>query len=202
MENEYTLIDFIEDFEKREGLEEEEKLFYYLDYAVRDENFNEALFFRKSDGQDRYDRVNKLLNKTPQRVIDSNIYLKKCKEFMYDLKGDCIDLLLDHKASDNDRVSKELSTEKLLPLIDEPELLGLEIVQRYNEISSNITKMYNEIARLNLWNLINKETKSSYDIGTVTVKDIDGIKGTLTAVFQDKKKINGYLGYVKKKAND
>ena len=44
MENEYTLIDFIEDFEKREGLEEEEKLFFYLDYAVRDENFNEVLF--------------------------------------------------------------------------------------------------------------------------------------------------------------
>ena len=155
-----------------------------------------------SDGQDRYDRVNKILKKTPQRVIDSNIYLKKCKEFMYDLKGDCIDLLLDHKASNKDRVSKEVSTEKLLPLIDEPELLGLEIVQRYNEISSNLTKMYNEIARLNMWNLINKETKSTHDIETVTVKDIDGIRGTLTAVFQDKKKINGYLGYVKKKAND
>lgn len=202
MENEYTLIDFIEDYEKREGLEEEEKLFFYLDYAVRDENFNEVLFFRKNDGQDRYDRVNKILKKTPQRVIDSNIYLKKCKEFMYDLKGDCIDLLLDHKASNKDRVSKEVSTEKLLPLIDEPELLGLEVVQKYNEISSNLTKMYNEIARLNMWNLINKETKSTHDIETVTVKDIDGIRGTLTAVFQDKKKINGYLGYVKKKAND
>ena len=121
---------------------------------------------------------------------------------MYDLKGDCIDLLLDHKASDKDRVSKEVSTEKLLPLIDEPEQLGLEVVQKYNDISSNLTKMYNEIARLNMWNLINKETKSTHDIETVTVKDIDGIRGTLTAVFQDKKKINGYLGYVKKKAND
>ena len=202
MENEYTLVDFIEDYENRKGYEEEDKLFYYLDYAVRDENFNEVLFFRKSDGVDRYQRVNRLLKRTPNDIADSNIYIKKCKEFMYDLKGDCIDLLLEHKASGKDVVEIEVSTEKLLPKIDEPELLGLEIVKTYNEISDNIKKMYNEIARLNMWNLIDKEKNSSHDIATIAIKEKDGEKGILTATFQDKKKINAYLGYVKKKAND
>lgn len=202
MENEYTLIDFIEDFENRKGLEEEDKLFYYLDYAISDENFNETTFHRKNDGVDRYDRVNRILKKTSDDVIESNIYLKKCKEFMFDTKELCIDLLLDHKSTNKDRVTKEVSTEGLLPIIDEPELLGLEMVQTYNEIANELVKMYNEIARLNMWNLINKEKDNFDDVETLTIKDHDGVTGTLTAKFQDKKKINAYLGYVKKKAND
>lgn len=202
MENEYTLIDFIEDFENRKGLEEEDKLFYYLDYAISDENFNETTFHRKNDGVDRYDRVNRILKKTSDDVIESNIYLKKCKEFMFDTKEHCIDLLLDHKSTNKDRVTKEVSTEGLLPVIDEPELLGLEMVQTYNEIADELVKMYNEIARLNMWNLINKEKDNFDDVETLTIKDHDGVTGTLTAKFQDKKKINAYLGYVKKKTND
>lgn len=198
MDNEYTLIDFIKDFENRKGLQEENKLFYYLDYAVSDENFNEIVYQRKNDALYRYDKVNKILENTSQDVINSNIYLKKCKKYFTDSKEECIDLLLEHKSDNSEKVSKRVSTEEILPTIDDPELLGLEIVQTYNKVATELIKMYNEIARLNMWKLISKEKCNFDNIATVCIKDKDGISGTLTATFQNNNNINSYLGYVKK----
>lgn len=119
---------------------------------------------------------------------------------MSDAKEHSVDLLLDHRRNKKDMASKEVFINNLLPVIDDYELLGLDIVQTYNGVAKELAKMYNEIIRLNLWNLISKEKDSLDYVETVTLIKKDGDKGILNAKFQDKKKINTYLGYVKKKS--
>ena len=55
MDSEYTLENFMIDFENRKGKEEEEKLIFYLDYATRDENFSATTSSRKADAVYRYE---------------------------------------------------------------------------------------------------------------------------------------------------
>ena len=194
---EYTLDNFIEDFDNRKGIKEEDKLFFYLDYAVRDENFNQITSSRKHDAVDRYDRVTKILEDTSNDVIESNIYLKKCKEFMESTKKDCASLLLDYHTSNKKVVSVEVSTENLLPFIEEKKLNNLDIVKDYNKIARNIEKMYKEINRLIIWNLIDKDNNND-DLEVVSLNYNDGEKGILSASFQEKNK-DSYLGYIYKK---
>lgn len=193
MEKEYTLINFIEDFENRKGKDLEDKLFFYLDYIVRDENFNQQTHVRSYDAKNRYERLNRMFENTKDNVIESNIYLKKCKEFFETTKENSADLLIDFRSGDNFVVKKEISVEELLPEIDEPELLGLDIVKTYNSVSKQLDNMYVEITRLNIWNMINNTEDCKDDIATVILKKDSNDKATLIATFQDKTKVNTYI---------
>lgn len=199
MDSEYTLENFMIDFENRKGKEEEEKLIFYLDYATRDENFSATTSSRKADAVYRYEKVNSILNTTDQEVIDSNIYLKKCKQYLKDTKEPCVDLLIDYKSNNETDVTTKVSTEEILPVIEDRELQGMELVENYNTIANELLVMYNEIARLNMWNLIDKEKDSKDNIQTVNLKDKDGIVGQLTASFKNLKRCN--YGYCYQKNN-
>lgn len=201
MDSEYTLENFMIDFENRKGKEEEEKLIFYLDYATRDENFSATTSSRKADAVYRYEKVNSILNTTDQEVIDSNIYLKKCKQYLKDTKEPCVDLLIDYKANNETDVTTKVSTEEVLPVIEDRELQGMELVENYNTIANELLVMYNEIARLNMWNLIDKEKDSKDNIQTVNLKDKDGIVGQLTASFKNLKRCNYGYCYQKNSTN-
>lgn len=201
MDSEYTLENFMIGFENRKGKEEEEKLIFYLDYATRDENFSATTSSRKADAVYRYEKVNSILNTTDQEVIDSNIYLKKCKQYLKDTKEPCVDLLIDYKSNNETDVTTKVSTEEILPVIEDRELQGLELVENYNTIANELLVMYNEIARLNMWNLIDKEKDSKDNIQTVNLKDKDGIVGQLTASFKNLKRCNYGYCYQKNSTN-
>ena len=201
MDSEYTLENFMIDFENRKGKEEEEKLIFYLDYATRDENFSATTSSRKADAVYRYEKVNSILNTTDQEVIDSNIYLKKCKQYLKDTKEPCVDLLIDYKSNNETDVTTKVSTEEMLPVIEDRELQGMELVENYNTIANELLVMYNEIARLNMWNLIDKEKDSKDNIQTVNLKDQDGIVGQLTASFKNLKRCNYGYCYQKNSTN-
>lgn len=201
MDSEYTLENFMIDFENRKGKEEEEKLIFYLDYATRDENFSATTSSRKADAVYRYEKVNSILNTTDQEVIDSNIYLKKCKQYLKDTKEPCVDLLIDYKSNNETDVTTKVSTEEILPVIEDRELQGMELVENYNTIANELLVMYNEIARLNMWNLIDKEKDSKDNIQTVNLKDKDGIVGQLTATFKNLKRCNYGYCYQKNSTN-
>lgn len=201
MDSEYTLENFMIDFENRKGKEEEEKLIFYLDYATRDENFSATTSSRKADAVYRYEKVNSILNTTNQEVIDSNIYLKKCKQYLKDTKEPCVDLLIDYKSNNETDVTTKVSTEEILPVIEDRELQGMELVENYNTIANELLVMYNEIARLNMWNLIDKEKDSKDNIQTVNLKDKDGIVGQLTASFKNLKRCNYGYCYQKNSTN-
>jgi len=201
MDSEYTLENFMIDFENRKGKEEEEKLIFYLDYATRDENFSATTSSRKADAVYRYEKVNSILNTTDQEVIDSNIYLKKCKQYLKDTKEPCVDLLIDYKSNNETDVTTKVSTEEILPVIEDRELQGMELVENYNTIANELLVMYNEIARLNMWNLIDKEKDSKDNIQTVNLKDKDGIVGQLTASFKNLKRCNYGYCYQKNSTN-
>lgn len=201
MDSEYTLENFMIDFENRKGKEEEEKLIFYLDYATRDENFSATTSSRKADAVYRYEKVNSILNTTDQEVIDSNIYLKKCKQYLKDTKEPCVDLLIDYKSNNETDVTTKVSTEEILPVIEDRELQGMELVENYNNIANELLVMYNEIARLNMWNLIDKEKDSKDNIQTVNLKDKDGIVGQLTASFKNLKRCNYGYCYQKNSTN-
>lgn len=201
MDSEYTLENFMIDFENRKGKEEEEKLIFYLDYATRDENFSATTSSRKADAVYRYEKVNSILNTTDQEVIDSNIYLKKCKQYLKDTKEPCVDLLIDYKSNNETDVTTKVSTEEVLPVIEDRELQGIELVENYNTIANELLVMYNEIARLNMWNLIDKEKDSKDNIQTVNLKDKDGIVGQLTASFKNLKRCNYGYCYQKNSTN-
>ena len=201
MDSEYTLENFMIDFENRKGKEEEEKLIFYLDYATRDENFSATTSSRKADAVYRYEKVNSILNTTDQEVIDSNIYLKKCKQYLKDTKEPCVDLLIDYKSNNETDVTTKVSTEEMLPVIEDRELQGMELVENYNTIANELLVMYNEIARLNMWNLIDKEKDSKDNIQTVNLKDKDGIVGQLTASFKNLKRCNYGYCYQKNSTN-
>ena len=186
MDSEYTLENFMIDFENRKG---------------RDENFSATTSSRKADAVYRYEKVNSILNTTDQEVIDSNIYLKKCKQYLKDTKEPCVDLLIDYKSNNETDVTTKVSTEEILPVIEDRELQGMELVENYNNIANELLVMYNEIARLNMWNLIDKEKDSKDNIQKVNLKDKDGIVGQLTASFKNLKRCNYGYCYQKNSTN-
>lgn len=199
---EELLDEFMEKYENRNGLKEEEQLDFYLDYAIRDENFLEQTYVRANDAKDRFDRVKKLLQETPDDVIDSNIYLKKCKEFIKNSCGDSADLFLEHKCDNKLLVKKEISTDMLLPSIDDYEVRNLDIVKDYNAICKKVRNMYVEICRLNIWEMINQErfdSKYLDNVSSVYIQNESGNKANLCATFLDLNKLNNVVidSYVK-----
>ena len=72
-----------------------------------------------------------------------------------------------------------------------------ELVQKYNNIVKKTDKMYEEIVRMQIWNILEKDTENTTDIGTVYIKRDEN---TLNASFQNSKK-NGRKTrlYVKKR---
>ena len=64
MEKQEYLEEFIKEYLLRKGKVEEDKLFFYLDYAIRSENPKSKRRFRAMDADDRLNRVRKLLNST------------------------------------------------------------------------------------------------------------------------------------------
>lgn len=170
--------EFMKKFNERKGLKEEEKLFSYLDYAVRDENFNEPTFLRKGEAIDRYIRVKELLNKTSKEIKNSNIYLKKCDEFIDSVSDDAAELLLDYRDGEDFDSWEVVSTRGLLDKVEEKSNQDKE----YNKVCDNVEKMYIELVRLNIWNMIND---SDEDIATVSLKKSNNNTGILTAKFQD-----------------
>ena len=192
---EETLDKFMEQYEERLGLEAEDKVNYYLDYAIRDENFAEPTGLRKEDSITRWELLKKLIRHTNNKVIESNIYLKKCAEYMCSSKEDAAELLLEHLATGKKNISLNLLDDKLMVRIDEAN--SNELVQKYNNIVKKTDKMYEEIVRMQIWNILEKDTENTTDIGTVYIKRDEN---TLNASFQNSKK-NGRKTrlYVKKR---
>lgn len=192
---EETLDKFMEKYEERLGLEAEDKVNYYLDYAIRDENFAEPTGLRKEDSITRWELLKKLIRHTNNKVIESNIYLKKCAEYMCSSKEDAAELLLEHLSTGKKNISLNLLDDKLMVRIDEAN--SNELVQKYNNIVKKTDKMYEEIVRMQIWNILEKDTENTTDIGTVYIKRDEN---TLNASFQNSKK-NGRMPrlYIKKR---
>ena len=191
---EETLDKFMEKYEERQGLEEEERLEYYLDFAIRDENFAEPTSLRKNESINRLDSVKKIISKTDKKVIDSNIYLKKCAEYLSTSKEDAVELLFEHLQNRDRHVSINLLDDKLMTRIDEQP--SNELVREYNKIVKKTDKMYEEIVRMQIWNILYSDKENTTDIGTVYIKRDEN---TLNASFQNSKK-NGRMPrlYIKK----
>ncbi len=198
MEKELTLDQFMEQYDKRIGKSSEEKLFCFLDYSIRDESFNQQTHVRANDAKIRLAKVNSILKKADEKELESNIYLKKCKEFLDNTKDLCTDILLSYHKNNDFVIIKEISTDCLLPSIDDKELQSLDIVSDYNSISTKIERMYLEICRLQIWNLINISNSVDDDIATVFFHKINGNLNYLVAVFQEKFNKNLYTHRIHK----
>lgn len=191
---EYTLDKFMEDYEERSGLEAEDSLNYYLDYAIRDENFAEPTSLRKEDSKNRWELLKRLIRHTENKVIESNIYLRKCAEYMSSAKEDAAELLLEHLSTGKKNISINLLDDKLMTRIDEAP--SNELVQEYNKIVKKTDKMYEEIVRMQIWNMLDKDVDNTVDIGTIYIKRDDN---TLNASFQKSRKCGSFpRTYVKK----
>ena len=192
---EETLDKFMEKYEERQGLEEEERLEYYLYFAIIDENFAEPTSLRKNESINRLDSVKKIISKTDKKVIDSNIYLKKCAEYLSTSKEDAVELLFEHLQNRDRHVSINLLDDKLMTRIDEQP--SNELVREYNKIVKKTDKMYEEIVRMQIWNILYSDKENTTDIGTVYIKRDEN---TLNASFQNSKK-NGRMPrlYIKKR---
>ena len=192
---EETLDKFMEEYEERQGLEEEERLEYYLDFAIRDENFAEPTSLRKDESINRFNSVKKIISKTDMKVIDSNIYLRKCAEFLNTSKEDAAELLFEHLQNRDKHISINLLDDKLMTRIDEQP--SNELVKEYNKIVKKTDKMYEEIVRMQIWNMLYSDKENTTDIGTVYIKRDEN---TLNASFQNSK-IKGRMPrvYIKKR---
>lgn len=182
-----SLDAFISNFKNRKGEKEEEALFYYLEFSVSDENFNEPQGLRRNFGEYRYKRLEEILSKVSPEVLESNIYLKKSKDFLDKSREVCTDILLEKQATNSNVIIRSIDNNLLLEKVENDESLDSNSVEEYNKIATTIDRFYEEVNRLQMWNLISLDKDSQEDIGTIAVKRNNG-KLSIKAYFQNEKK--------------
>lgn len=194
---ENRLYEFLSKFENREGMDEENKLFDLLEYAIIDENYLLPRRYRETDSLNRFKKVKEVLENTDDEIIESNIYLKSCKDFLKESKENCTDIIVTYQLEGKD-VEQIIYNESIPRPITEPELLHLPHVYIYNETAKELKRMYEEINRLQLWNIVKQSKLNKIDIQNVSVDLIDKETAIINTTFNEKKNINNKPKTLKK----
>lgn len=181
------LYGFMEEYEKREGQEEEGKLYDLLELALINEDNTSPKEYKKYNALERLKFLKNVLDSTDEDTINSNIYLRSCRDFLEESEENCADILISHQANRKNEVVQLIYNNSIPREVEEPELLHLPYVDTYNNMARDIKKMYEEINRLQLWNIIDKSDLNNIDVGKVSVTLVDDNTASIKTTFNTKR---------------
>ncbi len=178
----------INNYDKRKGKLIEKEVFKTLNAYELDEN-ERAFSYKTVESFKRNFKIKELFRSLDRKVIESNIYLKCCEEYLKSSVNDCtnimLDVVLDDKYinSENSFSIESITTKNYLFKNDD---LNKEELKK---ISDNLDKMYCEIYRLQLSNMSSIIPHNGIDAYNCTLRREDN-NAILTANFLNINHIN------------
>lgn len=182
MNNNIKII--MDEYEKRDGQEEENKLFDLLVNALIRENNNDPKEWKMIDARERLDLVKEVLNNTDEGVINSNIYLRSCIDFLDEAEERGAETLVLHQIQNKNEIEELVEDRTLLREVDE----NTPLAKGYNALARELRSMYQEVSRLQLWNIIDKSELNKIDVNQVLVEQYDEDRIIVKTTFNTKLK--------------